>query len=500
MTPSARPRPTERTYEPGDALPDLARLPGVREVVEVPADAHTETFFDTRTLALARAGVSLSRRVGGADEGWVLVLPSRRRRDEVRVPLARSRWVPPATLRTTVTAWSLGDELVAAAEVDDSGTTYELVGAERAVLAVVTVRDARAEVTARDGGTVTWRDVAVEPVGAEAALVHAVDVAMDDAGASRTIRRTGGLELLQRLLLETPPLPAPRPKRASGRVLHLRLTEQALELKRLDAEARHDVDVGVHNLRVALRRLAAALGTWRPLVDARVTDPVRDELTWAARALGGPRDEEVADELLAGMLADQPSDLVVGPVRRRLGAELRGSRRTMRRQTLEVLESQRYVDLLRSLDDLVADPPWTDVAARPAREALPRLLRKDWTRVVRRARHAESLAGTPAHDAALHDVRKAAKRLRYAAESLEPVFGSEATRLVGRARKVQSVLGQHHDSVVARARLVALAEAAQQAGESAFTYGRLHAMLEARGRDFARAGERAARRVPKPRL
>ena len=77
--------------------------------------------------------------------------------------------------------------------------------------------------------------MAVEPVGAETALVHAVDVAMDDAGASRTIRRTGGLELLQRLLLETPPLPAPRPKRASGRVLHLRLTEQALELKRLDA-------------------------------------------------------------------------------------------------------------------------------------------------------------------------------------------------------------------------------------------------------------------------
>ena len=180
-----------------------------------------------------------------------------------------------------------------------------------------------------------------------------------------------------------------------------------------------------------------------------MTDPVRDELTWAARSLGGRGTRRWPTSCCAGMLADQPSDLVVGPVRRRLGAELRGSRRTMRRQTLEVLESQRYVDLLRSLDDLVADPPWTDVATRPAREALPRLLRKDWTRLVRRARHAESLAGTPAHDAALHDVRKAAKRLRYAAESLEPVFGSEATRLVGRARKVQSVLGQHHDSVVA---------------------------------------------------
>ena len=172
-----------------------------------------------------------------------------------------------------------------------------------------------------------------------------------------------------------------------------------------------------------------------------MTDPVRDELTWAARALGGPRDEEVADELLAGMLADQPSDLVVGPVRRRLGAELRGSRRTMRRQTLEVLESQRYVDLLRSLDDLVADPPWTDVAARPAREALPRLLRKDWTRVVRRARTPSRWPGrqptTPPGDVA----RPRKGRLRRGFSRAGVRGRGDPAR--GTGAEGQSVLGQH---------------------------------------------------------
>jgi CHAD domain-containing protein len=78
----------------------------------------------------------------------------------------------------------------------------------------------------------------------------------------------------------------------------------------------------------------------------------------------------------------------------------------------------------------------------------------------------------------LHDVRKAAKRARYAAETLSPVLGSSALALAASAKAVQSVLGDHHDAVVAAERVVALAGTAEAEGRTTFTLGVLHARLE----------------------
>src|SRR5436305_639710 len=66
-------------------------------------------------------------------------------------------------------------------------------------------------------------------------------------------------------------------------------------------------------------------------------------------------------------------------------------------------------------------------------------------------------------DEAYHEVRKRAKRARYAAETvrdaLEPGAADDAGRFARRARKVQDVLGEHQDAVVAAAEVRAAAEA-----------------------------------------
>jgi CHAD domain-containing protein len=88
-------------------------------------------------------------------------------------------------------------------------------------------------------------------------------------------------------------------------------------------------------------------------------------------------------------------------------------------------------------------------------------------------------AATPEDtDALLHEVRKAAKRVRYAAESARPVVGSAARDLAEAMADVQEVLGAHNDSVVIRPLLRRLAAEADAAGDSAFTFGRLHALEE----------------------
>ena len=77
-------------------------------------------------------------------------------------------------------------------------------------------------------------------------------------------------------------------------------------------------------------------------------------------------------------------------------------------------------------------------------------------------------------DTAIHEARKAAKRARYAAEAAVPAVGSTAKRQATQAKELQQLLGDHHDSVVARIVLLDLAQMARAAGEDTFTYGLMY--------------------------
>ncbi|CAM5669143.1 CHAD domain-containing protein OS=Streptomyces microflavus OX=1919 GN=Smic_24080 PE=4 SV=1 [Streptomyces microflavus] len=79
----------------------------------------------------------------------------------------------------------------------------------------------------------------------------------------------------------------------------------------------------------------------------------------------------------------------------------------------------------------------------------------------------------------MHEARKAAKRARYAGEAAQPTLGKPAKRFAKRVKAVQTVLGDHQDSVVARDALRTLAIEAHAAGETTFTWGLLYGHEEA---------------------
>ena len=146
------------------------------------------------------------------------------------------------------------------------------------------------------------------------------------------------------------------------------------------------------------------------------------------------------------------------------------------------LETRRIVHrLLDTLDELLTQPPLTEESPRKAAKQLPELLKHDWKRMRKAVRRAQDAESSAEQDHELHEVRKAAKRLRYAAESAEPVLGAEATEIAAVAEQVQEVLGEHQDSVVARDLLRQLAVQVHLDGGNAFTFGRLHAAEEQRG-------------------
>ncbi len=90
---------------------------------------------------------------------------------------------------------------------------------------------------------------------------------------------------------------------------------------------------------------------------------------------------------------------------------------------------------------------------------------------MRAARHAPR---GQARDVAWHQARKSARRARYAAEAASPAIGKKARRFAKQLKKVQSVLGYHQDTVLARQAARDLGIGAYLAGENAFTYGLLY--------------------------
>ena len=246
---------------------------------------------------------------------------------------------------------------------------------------------------------------------------------------------------------------------------------QVAAISRYDPLVRRDAPDAVHQMRVATRRARSALQAFGGIIDRDATRPLCAELKWLATALGPARDGEVMLARLTADLAAIPPALAAGPVETRITdcftAELARARQT----ALDALDGQRYLRLLDDLDALLADPPLTQRAARKAGKALAKPVR----RAARRLQNA--LAAVPAagdRDAAIHEARKATKRARYAAEAATPALGRTASRQATQAKELQQLLGDHHDSVVARAVLLELAGKARAAGEDTFTYGLMH--------------------------
>jgi CHAD domain-containing protein len=276
----------------------------------------------------------------------------------------------------------------------------------------------------------------------------------------------------------------------AGEVLTNYLAQQLAELRHQEPLVRREEPDSVHQMRMCARRLRSVLATGQKLFDDGAVSEVRAELRWLSEVLGSARDPEVIHDRLRELLAKEPDALVFGPAAQRIGNELDATSAAGRRAVLEALDGDRYASLISRLEALMQAPPLTEKAAGDARKTMRKLVSRDTKRVRRRVRELEArpdggsgeaspAPGGPARDAGLHEVRKAAKRLRYAAEAAEPVAGKKAARMAKRAHKLQQILGLHQDSVVARKLLADLGARAFRSGENGFTYGRLHAQEEA---------------------
>src|SRR3954464_15818416 len=311
-------REVERKYVADDAfqLPPLTELmagtdvrpdPAVAPLAEGDPVQHrlAATYFDTEDLRLASAGLTLRRRTGGEDAGWHLKAPAGPgARSEVRLPRGRGTRTVPVPLQKMVWAQSLGSALRPVAEIVTDRTVRRLVDVTGHVVAEV----ADDRVTARRllptdgpgdaaaGAATRWREIEVELGSGGADALSDLDARLRARGLSQA---PSASKLAQVLDLHTGNGVASGTSRTltldspAGDVLLAPLREQVQQVRAQDLPVRLDAQDAVHKMRVATRRLRSALTTFRPLVDADVAGPLRQELKWLAGELGAARDAEV---------------------------------------------------------------------------------------------------------------------------------------------------------------------------------------------------------------
>lgn len=478
----------ERKLDLGEdlPLPSVQQIPGVTEVAAPVSHELEAVYYDTPQLALAAADITLRRRLGGDDAGWHLKLPvAPEHRQEVRLPAGGVDDQVPDALLDAVRVHVRDHDVVPVARILTRRVVRRLLDDHAVVLAELCDDRVSAERWLPDASSTHWRECEVELVCGTGVLLDRLEQALVAGGAEPSAH----VSKLSRVLGPAAPVRAPVPptrKSSTGRVLVQFVADNLRQIEEHDPLVREDTPDAVHKMRVACRRIRSVLATYRPILARNFTDPMRDELKWFAGALGEARDSEVVIERLDALVSEQPVELRLGPVSRRVHLELGDRGRAGREAALDALGSTRYYRLLDQLDRFVETPPLNPRADRRARRELPDLLAAELRRFRTRARAVEDTTDPEARELALHEVRKAAKRLRYAAESAAVVLGAGSTALARLAASAQEILGSHHDSVVARDTLRTLGVQAHLNGENGFTFGRLHAIEEAHAAELDR--------------
>ncbi|MBV9559851.1 MAG: CHAD domain-containing protein [Bradyrhizobium sp.] len=204
---------------------------------------------------------------------------------------------------------------------------------------------------------------------------------------------------------------------------------------------------GVHQLRVALRRLRSAFNLLRAAGASSRLEGFREEAGWLAQNLSTARDLDVFQGSTLPVIAEACSGIVGFDVLSTATEQRRGD---AYRKVREVLAGRRCAAFVLGLGSFIETRGWrSDVApealgqlAEPAANFARRVLAIQHLKVLKRGRHLKSLGAEQRHR-----LRLAVKKLRYLADFLLPLCaeGKAAKRFAHRLADLQEELGAFND-------------------------------------------------------
>ncbi|MET3804606.1 CHAD domain-containing protein [Nakamurella sp. UYEF19] len=454
-------------------------------------------YFDTAELDLLRSRLTLRHRTGGEDAGWHLKLPALAgARTEIGLPLESVDVDPltahvPAALADLVLGAARGRALRPVARIrnvrtvrrllDSAGTAMIEVADDQVTSTRLTIADSAAGVTAGRVAAFSaseptrWRELEVEILAGDRDQLGAVVALLRQAGA----KPASSASKLARALDAHRTPPAGKTKSAHtnsvGPVVTGVLSRLRDHLIGADRGLREGTEVALHDARAAARRVRSVLSVYSPVFEPGATRSLRTTLRDFGVVLGRARDLEVLQRRLVGQLVEEPTEYATAAAAR-MNAAFAAALPVALADVAELIRSQPYLDMLRELDAFIATPPFSRRATKSASTELPLHLSAAWRDLDGLV---EQALGDPFGSPGLHDVRKSAKALRYAAEAASATLGDAAVVFAAAIEEIQEVLGEHQDAAAAAAWLAALALEPDTDGVSGFVFGRLHAFEQA---------------------
>jgi CHAD domain-containing protein len=275
----------------------------------------------------------------------------------------------------------------------------------------------------------------------------------------RTVRITGHAIKIRAML----------PKRAAKPTRNATLTEQLTatidrrlrDLLDHESGTREGTDPeDLHQMRVAVRRIRAALKAAEPALETPWTTELRDELGELAGRLGEVRDTDVLIEHFHTEIAAlSEEDQSAG---HKLLARLNLRRTAARGHLVGYLDGPRYAALLNTL-------------AAAVRDGVPSTGEKsvELGTSLRKLGNLVAAAGDSPPDEVLHKLRIRAKRFRYSTEMARKSIGKPAKNAIRATAELQDILGKHQDAAVAQQEIRDWMKSGTIDAETAFVAGQL---------------------------
>jgi triphosphatase len=431
----------------------------------------TSVYYDTEDLRFAQAGLAL--RVRRTPEGFVQTvkdsgdgaLANARAEFESKVPNGEPDLgaVPDERTRALLQGIAGGDRLLPVVETEikratralktESGDEIELAFDEGEIRPLKSghpiVPVSELEIELKHGSTLSLYEAARD-LSLRAGLMIAIESKAERGlralqGRPIAVSKAGRVELLPDCTAED-----------AFRITLLHCLQHIARNVPVVAEMR-DAE-GVHQIRVGLRRLRAALSAFGDAFRVRAIESLRARAKTLADVFGETRDLDVfSTELL------KP----VEEASRRPGlAELRLRFEELHRHswdnTVKLVHSDDLTGFLIDLGAAVEARVWRETAGadelrefeRPAREIACTALDRHLKKACKRARHLSRLG-----IAERHRLRIALKKLRYSAEFFAPLFAADpVASFLRRLSKLQDLFGALNDAATAEAILHRLTE------------------------------------------
>jgi len=442
---------------PVRSLRQAERLPWLRQLATAPL-ARTKVssvYFDTRGLKLRRHGVTLRVRGAGSKQlqtikgdngaGGGSPLGRFEREDEIGSQRPKLKYAKATPLAPLVTA-----------KLKKGMHPIFRTNVQRTVLNV-RLNDSDIEL-AFDQGTVR--------AGTRAEPLHELELELKHGSAEDLAA------LARRLAKDLPIAFVPQPKADRGYALvtgkpddHVRAAAVVLDPHQPAGAAFQQIGLaclrhfaanqravmagdaeGIHQMRVGLRRLRAAISLFRDMLQQADVETVKKDLKWTTEELGPARDLDVlAREAIVPLRKSSPDKREIETLER----DIRRQRGAAFTRAREAVASPRFREVALRTVLWLLDGQWrraqgraADIRQRPAAAVAADILEQRSRKIIKKAKRLEELDARRRHK-----LRIAAKKLRYGCEFFEGLFGHHKRQRQYRQalKALQSELGRLND-------------------------------------------------------